>query len=324
MKIHTTLFYRLIALILAVGTLFGALSGCSEPEAEQLSNDTLEVTDALGRTLSIPKNPARVAALLGSFADVWCLAGGTLCAAAEDAWEDFSLELPGAVNLGGAHSPNLELLVASDPDLVLASASSASNVNLLQSLEAMGIPVIYFEVDCFEEYLSMLDVCTALTGRCDLYEQNGLALQAEIEAIKVKYANQNIPTEQRKILLLRASSGSVKAKGGSGTVLGEMLRDIGCINIADGNDTLLENLSIESILRENPYHIFAVTMGSDTVAATDALYRLLEENPSWSSLAAVRENRVHVMDKKLFNLKPNARWAEAYGVLYETLTQIPE
>ena len=36
---------------------------------------------------------------------------------------------------------------------------------------------------------------------------------------------------------------------------------------------------------------------------------------------ALQENRLHLMDKSLFNLKPNDRWAESYQILYETLTQ---
>ena len=48
---------------------------------------------------------------------------------------------------------------------------------------------------------------------------------------------------------------------------------------------------------------------------------MIESNPAWGTLEAVKEGRVHMMDKKLFNLKPNARWGEAYSKLYETLTE---
>ena len=288
---------------------------------EDENENTVTFTDALGREVTVKKNPLRVAALIGSFADVWCLAGGELCAAAQDAWEDFGLELENCTNIGGAHSPNLELLVSADPDFVIASASTASNTEMKDTLEAMGITVAYFDVDSFDGYLHMLNICTDITERKDLYEQNGLAIKVQIDSLKAQYAEADIADEERKILLLRAASGFVKAKGSSGTVLGEMLADMGCINVADSNAGLLENLSVEAVIHENPHHIFVVTMGSDTEAAKRSLENLIKENPAWNTLEAVREGRLHVMDKTLFNLKPNDRWAESYEILYEKLTK---
>ena len=308
-------------LLIAICFLLLLPGACTAGRQDAGEGETVTFTDALDRTVSIEKNPERVASLLGSFADVWTLAGGTLCAAAEDAWEDFALELDDAVNIGGAHSPSLELLLSVDPDFVLASSSTASNVEMRETLEAAGIPVAYFDVDNLGDYLDMLDICTEITGRKDLYEKNGLQLQAQIEEIKSQYAQENRPDEERTVLLIRTSASSVKAKGSSGTILGEMLADLGCINIADNEDSLLENLSVEVVLREQPYHIFVVAMGSDTEAAQASLDAMIRENPAWNSLEAIQEGRMHWMDKALFNLKPNARWAEAYQKLYETLTE---
>lgn len=299
---------KLISLLLILGLLL-SLTGCT---GEPVASDGITVTDALGRQVTIPKDPQRVASLIGSFADIWLLAGGSLCAAAEDAWEDFGLELPDAVNIGGAHSPNLELLLSADPDFVIASASTAANVALKDTLESAGIPVAYFDVDCFADYLAMLKICTDITGRQDLYQQNGLALQERIQAI---LENTTLPEQQRSVLLLRAASGSVKAKGSEGTILGEMLKDLGCRNIADSDTTLLETLSVENVIAQEPHRIFVVTMGSDAQAAYANLSKMMEENPAWGMLEAVREGRLHLMDKQLFNLKPNARWAEAYETL---------
>ena len=306
------------ALILVIAMML--LLACA-PAAENTATDTITFTDTFGREVNVKKNPERVAALLGSFADIWVLSGGELCASAEDAWEDFELDLGDAVNIGGAHSPSIELLISADPDFVIASASTASNVEMKETLEAMGITVAYFDVDNFDDYLHMLNICTDITGRKDLYEQNGIVIKSQIDDIKARYSEADIPAGQRKILLLRAASSFVKAKGSSGTVLGEMLHDMGCINIADSNTSLLENLSVEAIIREEPYHIFVVTMGSDTEAAKQSLENLIKENPALSTLDAVKNGRLHVMDKTLFNLKPNARWAESYGILYDKLTK---
>lgn len=282
------------------------------------SGDEIEIVDSLGRVVSVARSTTRVAALTGSFADVWVLAGGELCAAAEDAWEDFELELPNTVNIGGAHSPSLEFLLSSDPELVLASASVASNIDMLDILESVGIKVLYFDVDNFSDYLGMLNACTDITGRKDLYKQNGIDVQEEIERIKNAYTDSE---KCDKVLLLRASSTSLKAKGSRGTVIGEMLSDMGCVNIADSNGTLLDSLSLEAVMTEEPMHIFVVAMGKDETVAKRAIENLIKENPAWATLEAVKEGRVHVMDKKLFNLKPNERWGEAYSVLYDELTK---
>ena len=297
------------------------LIGCNNKEVstgEVVNEEFITFIDALDREVTIKKNPEKVAALLGSFADVWILAGGEICATAEDAWDDFGLDLD-AVNIGGAHSPSLELLLSSNPEFVIASASTSSNVEMKETLEDAGITVAYFDVDNFYDYLEMLDICTDITGRKDLYETNGLEIEKQIEEIKDKFNKEEISEEEKTVLLLRTASSFVKAKGSKGTILGEMLDDMGCINIADNDETLLENLSVEAIIKEEPYHIFVVTMGSDTKAAMESLENLINENPAWNTLDAIKEDRMYVMDKKLFNLKPNANWANSYQELHEIL-----
>ena len=310
--------FKIIAIIICFSVLSSLLTACSS-EQNEYDQSAVIFTDALGREVSVPKEPERVAALIGSFADVWMLAGGSVCATAEDAWDDFGLALPDAVNIGGAHSPNLELIFSVNPDFVIASASTSSNVEMKETLEAAGIAVAYFDVDNFSDYLAMLDICTDITERKDLYECNGLAIQSQIEDIKQAIEERALPEEQRTVLLLRAHSSSVKAKGSKGTILGEMLADLGCINIADSDTSLLETLSVESIIRQEPYRIFVVTMGDDTEKAIDNLNQMMNENPAWGTLDAVAEGRLHLMERKLFNIKPNADWAESYEKLSEIL-----
>ena len=305
----------LAAMILLVGCSAGQKSGNS-----QQNENTVTFTDALNREVTVAKNPKRTAALIGSFADVWQLSGGEVCAAVEDSWDDFGLDLPDAVKLGGAHSPSFEALLSANPDFVIASASTAADVEMKDQLENAGITVAYFDVDNFDDYLKMLDVCTDITGRKDLYKLNGLDVKEKIEEIKADFSAQNLPENERSVLILRASSGFVKAKGSEGTILGEMLADLGCTNIADSDKSLLENLSVESVIRSEPYRIFVVTMGNDTDAALDNLKRMIEENPAWGQLGAVKENRLHIMERRLFNIKPNAEWAVAYEKLAKILS----
>ena len=273
------------------------------------------VTDDLGRSITIEKKPEAVAALIGSFADTWVLAGGELKAAVNDAWEDFELPLgEDVVNLGKYNTVSLEQIFSSGADLVIASGNTKKQVEFKETLEKSGVNALYFNVNSFEDYLRMLKVCTDITGRADLYEKNGTVLAAQIEEIKKlaekKASEQGAP----KVLFIRAAASVIKAKGSDDTVLGLMLKDLGCINIADGSD-LLEDLSLEKIIQEDPDMIFITEQGSDHEGTEKALKEALTGSPAWAGLTAVKENKVHYMDKALYHLKPNDRWAEAYEKL---------
>ncbi|MBE6713451.1 MAG: ABC transporter substrate-binding protein [Ruminococcaceae bacterium] len=308
---------KLIGAILALLCLVTPLASCGTEKKAGSVADPASFTDALGRMLSLEKKPKRVAALLGSFADLWILSGGTVCAVTDDAEEDFGIDTKGMTLIGGAHSPSLEKLLSADPDFVLASASTPSHVDMKESLEQAGITVAYFDVSSFDEYLSMLKICTDLTGKTENYKTYGTDLQGEIEEIKASFTKENLSKKDKTVLVLRISSGLVKAKGSKGTILGEMLSDLGCINLADSESTLTEDLNIEYILKQNPRYILLVTMGDETKAKAN-FNTMMEENPAWSSLDAIREGRMHILDKSLFNQKPNARWA----IAYETLAKI--
>lgn len=277
-------------------------------------------TDALGREVTVDE-PERVAALIGSFADVWYQAGGTVCASAEDAWDDFEFTMPeDAINLGMTKEPSLEKLLEAQPDFIIASSKTRANMEMLDTLNATGIPTAYFEINVFDDYLDMLKLCTEITGRDNLYEENGLKVQEQIEAVLKKSEERVAEKGAPKVLVLVASASSIRAKNSETGVLGVMLSDLGCVNIADSDTNLLENLNIEHILKEDPDYIFTVQSGGDTEGTEKALNELFGENSAWSKLTAVKEDRVYHMDKRLYNIKPNARWGEAYENLEEILS----
>lgn len=294
----------------------------TEPEEETAAERTVVFTDDLGRTVEVPYQPQRVAALIGSFADIWCLAGGedSLAAAADDTWTQFDLGLSDEVkNLGAVKTPSTETLLASQPDFVLGSTKTAADVELLDMLDSMGIPGACFDVSSFDDYLRLLDICTQITGDEEAYETYGVKVQEQIDDARERAARARGGDAAPSVLYIRATGSSCKVKGSQGTVLGEMLADLGCVNVADSETALLEELSLETILAADPDYIFAVLQGADNSDAQAMLEGTLLSNPAWEGLTAVRQGRFHIMDQKLYNLKPNARWGEAYEKLADLL-----
>jgi iron complex transport system substrate-binding protein len=297
-KIVTFILFLLISI---------SLISCENPENGEGKN----ITDDLGRTVMIKKSE-RVACLLGSYADLWMLAGGEVCASADDAFEDLALPLPeNTVNLGSTHNPNAEALLMAAPDLVFASSKLAKHLEMKDRLEAAGITVCYFDVADFKSYLRVLKSMTEITGKSEHYETYGTAQETQIATLLEKRKRE----ESQTVLVLRASAQSIRAKNSDNTMLGGMLRDFGCVNIADGDGSLLENLSVESILLQNPDKLFFIQAGDEMEAVKAAVYAMFEENPLWQQLDAVKNGEIYFMEKELFNLKPNARFYEAYEKL---------
>lgn len=297
----------------------GSVGGSDNSNASDTSEEEYTFTDDLGRSVAV-KSPERVAVLLGSFADVWYLAGGELAAAPEDAWDDFELPLPeSAVNLGKINDLSLEMLFSASPDFVIASPNIRVDLEWMDTLESADIPVAYFDVSDFADYLHMLDICTDITGRKDLYKTNGTDIQSQIDAVLSESESRVAESGAPTVLSLRASSASVRAKNSSGNVLGEMLKALGCVNIADSEESLLENLSMEYIIKSDPDFIFMVYLGN-AEGSQQKVDEFISDNPAWKELTAVKEGRVYIMDKRLYNQKPNSRWGEAYESLERILS----
>ena len=295
--------------------LLSACGGTAPGETPPAGPETVSFTDDLGQSFSIAP-PRRTAALIGSFADVWCLAGGrdSLVAAAGDAWTSFDLGLhESTANLGAVKEPHLEILLAAEPDLILASCNTAADLELRETFAQAGIPAAYFDVQTFDDYLRMLEICARLTGQPERYEQHGASVRAQVDAA-IARQDGTAPS----VLCLRATGNGCKSKGSTDNVLGEMLADLGCVNVADGG-SLLETLSMEAIIAADPDYIFAVLQGADASGAQAALEAALLSNPAWSRLRAVEEGRFFTLDHRLYNLKPNARWGEAYEQLANLL-----
>lgn len=271
--------------------------------------------DDTGAPVSL-EAPTRVAALSGSLAQIWLLAGGEVACVTQDALEERDLGLgEDVVNAGSLKTPSAELILAAGVDFALLTPTLSGHIALGETLRAAGVRTAFFDVETFEDYLRCLDFCTRLTGQPQRYEQYGTAVQASVDEAIARSAGQE---QAPRVLLLRAYSTGVKAKNSDNNMVGAMLRDLGCENIADGQDTLLENLTLEAIVAADPDFIFITTMGADDEALA-SLAEHLQSGPAWAGLTAVKEGRCFVLPKDLFHYKPCERWSESYHQLAEML-----
>lgn len=228
------------------------------------------------------------------------------------------------VDDGAGKTINHELLLSYRPDFVICSADIAAQRETAVFLSEHGIPAAQFHVESFADYLGVLKIFTEITGNNTAYEKYGTAQETQIKALLEEAAVQWGDAAPQKILFVRAGSGysATKAKTADDNFVCLMLRELGTYNIAENAPVLLDGLSLEEILSENPDHIFFSFMGKEDAAR--AYVETLLQDPAWQTLTAVQNGSYTFLPKELFHFKPNVKWAEAYrylaDILYPDLT----
>lgn len=268
-------------------------------------------TDSTGHEVVLPGKPARVAVLFSSLADIWVLSGGSVAISVQESVErGICDETTVLVDNGAGKAIDAEALIAATPDFAIVSADIPAQQEVAALLRAAGIPVAEFRVESFEDYLAMLKVCTDITGQTAYYDTYGTAQKAQIDALIAAQ-----PYAGKKVLFIRAGSSarSVKAKGSDDHFAAAMLKELGATNIADGAPLLLDSLSMEVILQEDPDYIFFVAMGDEEASHTFVTQMLQEAD--WAALSAVQNEAYCFLPKANFHYKPSRGFADCYAQL---------
>ena len=310
-----------LALVMALSVLL-LLPGCTQGKqgaapAGQAADYTF--TDDMGNTVTVESCDA-VVACMGSFANCWELAGGTLAGASSDAFESYGIGQDVA-NVGDFTALNLEAIMALDPDFVILTAGTggrgedSSQAQVQAQLAEAGIPAALFKVSTFEDYQRMMEIFCAITGDQEAYERNVGSVASSIESIVA-----NVPAREQAptALLAITYSGGIRAQAET-TQTGAMLQQLGVENIAVQNRSLLSDFQMEALLQADPDYIFLISMGNTQEDADKAYKALVADNPAWQELSAVKSGNCIMLPAEGFLYKPNEKWAESYQTLFDYL-----
>lgn len=297
-----------IIIIFALGTFESV-----KPE----KNDTyFTFTDSAGKVVTLDKKPERVAVLFSSLADVWLQSGGEIAITVGESVErGFCDESVFLVDDGAGKSINTELLISYEPDLVLVSSDIPAQRETAEVLRQADIPVAELRIESFDDYSKVLSALSKINLTLEKAEKELGKMKESIEKTKENAVDDG----EKRILFIRSGSSysSAKAKRGQDHFAAQMLEELGCYNIADEAEILVDGLSTEEILVQNPDHIFISLMGDEKTSR--AYMSSVLESEAWQSLKAVKEGKVHFLPKELFQYKPCGKWDKAYEYLAKEL-----
>lgn len=321
------------ATLLLVSSLV-ALPACSQTSTATSSSDAqstsaasdaqgVTFTDDLGREVTVP-NPQRVVACMGSFAGAWQLAGGTLVGASDDAFAHYGVDSATVAGVGKSTALNLESILDLDPDFVIMTgisdgkhATGVSQEDMETALGEAGVPVAFFKVTTFADYERVMGIFCQITGRDDLYQQHVAAVKSRIDDDIQTYS---VAGRAPTVLVVSAYSKGLVVQDSSG-MAGAIVRDLGAVNVADENPSLLSDFSLEAAIEADPDYILVLAASDDGQTAQQYYEDAVGSDSAWADMAAVREGRVTMLDAAHFLYKPLDKWAESYEIVGQALSK---
>ena len=186
--------------------------------------------------------------------------------------------------------PDVERLIALAPDLLFVSSITQEGTSRdpFAPLSNAGTRVIYMPTSKnLEDIRRDIGQVAGTTGRVSAGKKVIDEMNKDIE--KIASVARTIPKEKRRTVFFEISAAPYIYSFGHGVYLDELLGAAGAINALRG-ETGWISVSGETILASNP-DVILTNVGylSDPIAEICA-------RPGWSSIKAVREKRVYLID----------------------------
>jgi iron complex transport system substrate-binding protein len=208
-------------------------------------------------------------------------------------------------SIGNVARPNLEAIVALEPDLVIGNAMS---ISLITDLVSRGYPALVHSSDSFADIFNSTRVIGRLTGRAEAAEKLAAEKEAELAALRSELMERPLTYRGAPLKGAFLYSASPAMAFTEKSLPGEILSLLGVVNIAQGLNAAQPILSPEYILAQNPDFLFG-SMGITKPAD------ILTADSVFNQTRAGREVNISLVPSSLF-LRASPRIVESLWELY--------
>lgn len=299
-KVFDTKTKKIILGVILLTVIIGASYGvylvyfAAGHEGTQSPGTTVKVVDGTGFEVEVALPVERIVCLNPGLMEILCALGCEDQIVGRDSssiFPDCVLDKP--VVGDNSYSPNMELVLEKEPDLVVADSMLSFNTEALEALEAAGVPVI------IEEPSNVSRVKSLATNF-------GLILDKEAEAAEIvdfvesyeDLVNDRVgsltESEKTSVYIEWYTAWQTFAEGSAGH---EILELAGGVNIAAGESGAAPTLSPEFVAEKKPAVIIRmIGQSGSNVTEFNLTRNELMGRSALSEADAVKDGRVYVYD----------------------------
>jgi iron complex transport system substrate-binding protein len=290
-----------VAAIVAVAAVLSAafIYVYYQGQIANLESKSITLVDDEGSVVTLASYPQKIVSLAPSNTQILFAigAGDKVVGVTEfdkypynfSAW----FEAGNMTDIGGFSTPNKEVIASLSPDLILATTINDPDVVTLRS---MGYKVLVLNPNSINGVLRDID----LVGKATNTETQAATvindINANITAIAQKITNAHI-TEKPKVYYEIWYNPLMSA--GSTSWVNDVISKAGGVNIFENETQQWPMISDETVIQMNPDVILLPT-GMGTTTPFYGSIDQVKARPGWSTINAVKNNRIVVIDEDLF------------------------
>ena len=293
-------------LVLLYGPL---LTACSQPQKPMAQNITS--IDALGKTITLAGPAKQIISLAPSNTEILFAIGAGPQVVGRDAFSDYPAEAAELADIGGGFGElNLEIIIAANPDLVLAA--DLTPPEQIQTLEDAGLTVFALRnPNSFEELYENIQTVAQMAG----HEKNAAALIEELKGRVSAVAEAVATISDLPLVFYELDSTDTNAPwtSGPGTFIDTLITMAGGINLGGELEGAWVQISIEELITRDPNLII---LGDFTWGGITP--EMVVSRSGWEGLSAVQNNQVYTIDDNLVS-RPGPRLVDGLETMARLL-----
>ena len=257
--------------------------------------------DDLNRQVVLSRVPQRIISLAPSITETLFAIGLGERVVGVTQFCDYPPEAQAKPKVGYTH-PNLETMVALQPDLVLAPREFL-RADMLGKLEQLQIPIYVLDAQTIESILSHIQTLGRMLGASAAADDVVGQMRRRIDDIKIRTTSLSRPR------VLYALNSEPLITVGPGSFIHEAIELAGGSNVAARARTAYPRLSMEAVLKEDPELILFPAGRAEGITRGEEL-----RWQRWSTLSAVKLKRLYLIPNDLLN-RPGPRIVQGLEAL---------
>ncbi len=282
--------------------------GAKAPDS-QVTPDTVSgmpypitVIDDASREVVIAARPEKVVSLAPANTEIVAAVAGLDRLVGVTTFCDYPAEVSGIAKVGDFVQPNVEAIVAADPDVVFATGGVQGDV--IGKLEEAGAVVVVVDPQTLDQLYSAIARVASVMGAPQEADRVIGEMRATLQEVGSAISGKQSP----RVFIEIAQDPLFTAA--SGTLIDQLISAAGGVNVA-GAQSGYVGYSLEQLVKDDP-DVYLATKGSMSDPSQ------LGKRAGYSSLSAVKNDRVAVLDDNLVS-RPGPRVVEGVKAIAAAL-----